>query len=1687
MKKKVSALLAFVILLYSFSSTFVDVEFAASPVTITQVTQRPFIINDEGNLKSETKLTVNNPDSAFSAWVRITVTGKDPYMQSIGNLASGNNTPIVDVLELNNDGDNVTFEIFDNANGTGTPLATKTLPQNKVRHWKFFIAHDLHLDIGFTHYQEDLNNDILPGFLDTANSKIKETAGLPTNDQFRYPLETSFQYLDSAAKVRNADWIETFKQNVKSGNISYPSNYTNPVYEGLGTEQMARENYYSERIMKDVIGAESSKVLVKSDDSSISWSNIDANVQAGVKYGVIRANHANSTWSDNGGTDYYSSYPRLFYMQGRVPNNKILFYNHGKYSLDEFSFRSTDTTGNTTFNKIADKLMALQRGSSNPTDASSYPYDAVFEDTTNGGDNGGIVADVLNNIQKMNARTDGKGRKYVYPEYRSSDVGDFFRYIEENSDTTQIPAFKGTIEGSWNYGAGSTAYETAVNKENHDKLPAAEKFATWANMASAGRRYPFEKINDAYKKMSLYEEHTWDYWNTAHPTLNTNWKRDMSISSNKLSDSVLSSSLDAISTQIPTSGHTIAVYNSHSWTNSDIAKVNLKSLPAHFDIVDKETNSKVKYQKLSDGNVVFVAENVPGNGYKTFQVNSRSDDPVFTTSVVATSNTLENNYYKVKFDSSGSIYSIIDKVNGNKEMVDKTAPYKMNQFIFYTTPLQSSGVSSTNIVETAQLSSTTGGVMGVMTADGKPALGVSSLKRNVILYDSIPRIDIVNDVVKNPAIDISSQDEEAFFSFPMNVSTPVIRHEMPTGDVRPGVSSNINDPSTEQLYASMTDEYTVNRWIDVSNQSDYGITFSPINAPLVQYGERRSYKFDKDYDVRQKKPWIYSYVMNNKWHVNFPKSQPSPVSFKYSITSHGGKNWQAGRADKFGMQTSSGFKSTVIQNAQQGSYNGVKDQFIGIDQDNVVLTASKIAEDNGEGVILRFNETTGKNTRVTVDLGKLQASSVTKTDIVENDIATLPLKNNKVSFTIKGNDWFTIRVKQGTAPAQVTGVEATMDNRGTQLTWTDLKDSSLAYYEIFRSPDINFTPGMGSYLGSVSSNHFYDNQVMTGLTKKYYYKVRAVRAGAKGAFSNAVSPAAGAISDEQVPSTPELSMDFAVPGRVSISWTKSTDDVSVAGYKVYRDGIEIKDNPALLNSYLDYQVATGLHTYTVRAYDRDGKLSQMSDQVSALVDNEPNNIAPNATVTASTTSPSSIYEPINVTDGIKGISNVGEWASTTSKPWIKLTWDSTQKIGKIVLFDRNSRDHHANSGTLSFSDGSTIAVSGLPKNGTSKTIRFAPKEVTWVKFDVSGGTGTNVGLAEFQVFASTQHDVVPATLVAQWKLDEGSGITATDSTGNKNHTGTLINNPEWSASGKIDGALSFNGSNSKVDIGSSPALNETDAMTITGWFKTSQSASSGNVSIMSHNGHFTGLQLDGAGRGRAQYWIDGSPNTLSFDWTYSDNKWHHYAASYDKRKGMTLYVDGTRVAEDPMTLGALSTTTAHFELGNSETGNEAYNGMLDDVRVYRGALTHSEVQQLTVNKIPQSQMTATATSQETIGENNSASMAIDGDPQTFWHTKWDKSDVLPQSITLNLGGTYAIDKVAYLPRPSGSNGNITGYNVYVSTDGVTFTKVASGTWANNNEEKLATFDPTDASYVKLEATEGTGGWASAAEISVLRP
>lgn len=111
---------------------------------------------------------------------------------------------------------------------------------------------------------------------------------------------------------------------------------------------------------------------------------------------------------------------------------------------------------------------------------------------------------------------------------------------------------------------------------------------------------------------------------------------------------------------------------------------------------------------------------------------------------------------------------------------------------------------------------------------------------------------------------------------------------------------------------------------------------------------------------------------------------------------------------------------------------------------------------------------------------------------------------------------------------------------------------------------------------------------------------------------------------------------------------------------------------------------------------------------------------------------------------------------------------------------------------------------------------------------------------------------------------------------------------------------------------------------------------------------------------------------------------------------------------------------------------------------------------------------------------------VDGTPETLWHTKYDLSDKLPQSITLEFEQPYSVNRLSYLSRPTGPNGIITAYTLYASSDGEKFEKIASGKWKNDHAEKTIVFKSVKARYIRLEATEGHGGWASAGEIRVFK-
>jgi hypothetical protein len=124
------------------------------------------------------------------------------------------------------------------------------------------------------------------------------------------------------------------------------------------------------------------------------------------------------------------------------------------------------------------------------------------------------------------------------------------------------------------------------------------------------------------------------------------------------------------------------------------------------------------------------------------------------------------------------------------------------------------------------------------------------------------------------------------------------------------------------------------------------------------------------------------------------------------------------------------------------------------------------------------------------------------------------------------------------------------------------------------------------------------------------------------------------------------------------------------------------------------------------------------------------NVAINSSQSVSSTYPG--YDAYKAVDGLEKITDWGEWASDGElDPWIQLNWPVSMNINRIFLLDRPNLVDAVNRGILYFSDGSNIPVPFVANDGSPAVVNFPAKRVTWVKFQVTGGSGLNVGLSEF--------------------------------------------------------------------------------------------------------------------------------------------------------------------------------------------------------------------------------------------------------------------------------------------------------------------------------------------------------------------
>ena len=620
--------------------------------------------------------------------------------------------------------------------------------------------------------------------------------------------------------------------------------------------------------------------------------------------------------------------------------------------------------------------------------------------------------------------------RWAYPRLIVATSSMFFRELEKQCQDVRV--FRGELPHTdYVRGVMSTARETSINRITHDRLQAAEKFATIASTVSD---YPFPKqeIRQAYYNMLLYDEHTWGMGCPYGAAQDWSWsdKSHFAMKAAGLAESILESSLYKIihSIRVEDVGTPIVVFNPLSFSRTDIVRLTWFYIDEPFDLIDDETGEKIPYQiykingprapvpyageRYSLGqfnpsnpvDLVFIAEKVPPLGYKTYRIVSTKENEVHSGDKAENDGVLENRFFKVVVNPvTGAVESIYDK-ELSRELVDLDAAYQVNQFVTRSSKtLEQRTIEHVKIRRGQQ-----GPVYSSIEVYGE-GIGCPQITQEIILYEQIKRIDFADRILKD-----NMPLWEVYFAFPFKMEDPHFRYEG---------SNAVIEPLVDQFPGSNTSYYTVQHWANV-NDGKSGITLTPVDSYLLEFGGLWPCYISPGVHIGvmpEDTGWLdsiptkfttghmYAYILDNNFRTNFSPAQVGDLLFRYSITSHevAGKS---GRSRDFGWAATNPLIPVLIEEKNSTGTLGKKISFAQVDKPNVLLLTLKRAENNDD-IILRLLETDGQQSDATVTLPYLSIKKTYLTNIVEENTEEIASSEHEVTVPVKAFGIVTIRIE----------------------------------------------------------------------------------------------------------------------------------------------------------------------------------------------------------------------------------------------------------------------------------------------------------------------------------------------------------------------------------------------------------------------------------------------------------------------------------------------------------------------------------------------------------------------------------------------------------------------------------------------------------------------------------------------------
>lgn len=202
-------------------------------------------------------------------------------------------------------------------------------------------------------------------------------------------------------------------------------------------------------------------------------------------------------------------------------------------------------------------------------------------------------------------------------------------------------------------------------------------------------------------------------------------------------------------------------------------------------------------------------------------------------------------------------------------------------------------------------------------------------------------------------------------------------------------------------------------------------------------------------------------------------------------------------------------------------------------------------------------------------------------------------------------------------------------------------------------------------------------------------------------------------------------------------------------------------------------------------------------------------------------------------------------------------------------------------------------------------------------------------------------------LVASYNMNDGSGTSLTDNTGNGN-TGTLSASVTWQASpvGFGANALSFDGTDDYVTVPRQAAHDIGEEITMEAWVYATKNTGIQNVMAKSQAGNASGYIFprtdDGWNNAKFYMYISGAWRSFSAAYPSRD-AWHHLAATFNGTT-VKIYVDGVLTTTQAQS-GAITTSSlANLTLGNQSGVSEYFGGYADELRIWNIVRTETQIQ-----------------------------------------------------------------------------------------------------------------------------------------------